>query len=42
MYFLNGNKILGTEHTAIPKCPSATAGENAVFITIKSYEVYFL
>lgn len=39
MYFLNRNKILGTEQTAIPKCPSATAGENAVFITIKSYEV---
>lgn len=39
MYFLNGNKILGTEQTASPKCPSATAGENAVFITIKRYEV---
>ena len=39
MYFLNGNKILGTEQTAIPKCPSATAGKNAVFIIIKSYKV---
>lgn len=39
MYFLNGNKIPGTEQTAIPKCPSATAGKNAVLITIKSYEV---
>ena len=39
MYFLNGNKILGTEQTANHKCPSATAWKKIAIITVKGYKV---